>query len=350
MMGPMAHDRIFGFGLIGAGAISTMHATVIRDLPDARLVGVTALPYEAAWAFAEERGARAYRSIDEMLEDPEIDVVAIGTPSGLHPEQAEACARAGRHVLCEKPLAITLEGADRAIRAAEEAGVKLAVVSQRRFDPPCLALRKGIEDGVFGRIVLVNGIVRYYRDPSYYTTSSWRGTWALDGGGALINQGIHTVDLVRWFGGPVATVTGFARTLSHSIEVEDTVSAALEFASGAVGAIQSTTAAAPGLYLTVEVLGDRGSAVLQDSEIVFWNTLDGQGPPPLEGPKTGSGTRDPMAFSHAGHLSQFRDLLDAIIEDRPPRVDGWEGRRTLEVVLAVYESSRTGAPVRLAQT
>jgi len=348
-MGPMAQDRVFGFGLIGAGAISTMHATVIDCLPDARLVGVTALPFEAAEEFARARGVRACRSVEELLADPSIDVVAIGTPSGLHPDQTVACARAGKHVLCEKPLAITLEGADRAIRAAEEAGLKLAVVSQRRFDPPCVAVRRAIEEGVFGRIVLVNGIVRYFREPSYYTGSNWRGTWALDGGGALINQGIHMVDMVRWFGGPITRVTGFARTLSHSIEVEDTASAALEFASGALGVIQSTTAAAPGLYLTVEVLGDRGSAVIQDSEIVFWSTLDGGGPPGLEGPKTGSGTRDPMAFSHTGHLSQFRDLLDAIIEDRPPRVDGWEGRRTLEVVLAVYESSRTGAPVTLTQ-
>jgi len=343
----MGEVRKFGFGLIGAGAISTMHATVVQSLPNAKLVGVTALPFEAAQAFAAERGATAYRSTDELLADPGIDVVALGTPSGLHPEQAAAAARAGKHVICEKPIAVSLEGADMAIRAAEEAGVKLGVVSQRRFGPPFMAVKNAIDDGVFGRITLINGVARYYREQSYFSSSNWRGTWAMDGGGALINQGIHTVDLVRWFGGPVKSVAGFARTLSHAIEVEDTATASLEFENGAIGMIQSTTSAAPGLFISIEVMGDRGSAVLKDSDILFWETLDGAKPPVLEDVNPSTGMRDPMAFSPTGHLRQFEDFLRAVEEDGTPAVDGRDGRDTLEVVLAVYESSRTGTVVRL---
>lgn len=339
--------KSFGFGLIGAGMIGQMHAEVVKQLPGAHLAAVTALPVEAARRFATEHGCAACGSVEELLARPDVDIVTIGTPSGLHPEQAVASARAGKHVLVEKPLAVSLAGADAAIATAREAGVKLGVVSQRRFDPPCRAMKEAAERGDFGKLVLVNGFVKYFREPSYYSTSNWRGTWALDGGGALINQGIHAVDLVRWLGGPVKSVTGFARTLSHDIEVEDTASATIEFHSGAIGCLQSTTSASPGLFLTVEALGDKGSAILKDSDLVFWKTESSGHPPTEDGPKTGSGSRDPMAFSAAGHLAQFADFLEAITQDREPLVTGADGRNTLELVLAVYEASRTGRVVQL---
>lgn len=343
----MAADKTYGFGLIGAGAISTMHAQVVDALPNARLAGITAIPVEAARDLAAKHRAWAFESVEELLADPEVDVVALGTPSGLHPEQVEAAARAGKHVICEKPVAVSLDGADRAIRAAEEAGVRLGVISQRRFDPVCVALKRAIDTGEFGRLILINGVVRYFREQHYYSSSNWRGTWKLDGGGALINQGIHTVDLVRWLGGRVRSVSGFARTLSHEIEVEDTAAASIEFENGALGTLQSTTSAAPGLYISLEVMGDKGSAVLQDSDITFWKTLSSDEPPVIDGPKTGSGTRDPMAFSPTGHISQFADFLQALDDGRAPAIDGREGRDTLELVLAVYQSSRTGSVVSL---
>ena len=343
----MGDGKSFGFGLIGAGNIGRMHAEVVKQLEGAHLAAVTALPFEAAQAFAAEYGAKACRSVEELVADPDVDIVTIGTPSGLHPEQAIAAARAGKHVIVEKPVAVTLEGANAAIDAARENGVKLGVISQRRFDPPCLHIKRAMEAGEFGRVVLLNGCVKYYRDPEYFAASNWRGTWKLDGGGALMNQGIHTVDLVRWLGGKVKSVYGLARTLSHKIEVEDTVSATLEFESGTIGNIEATTCAYPGLYIRVEVLGDEGSAILQDSDIVYWKTKTSEDKPEVLGPKTGSGSADPLAFSCAGHLLQFQDFVKAVRENREPAIDGVEGRETLELVLAVYESSRRGAPVTL---
>lgn len=327
--------------------ISQMHAEVVNRLPNAHLAAVTAVPFEAARSFATRNGGDACQDVRALLSHPDVEVVVLGTPSGLHPEQAVAAAQAGKHVLIEKPIGVSLAGADAAIAAAKQAGVKLGVVSQRRFDPPCRAIKQALERGEFGRCVLINGFVKYYREPSYYSSSNWRGTWALDGGGALINQGIHTVDLVRWMGGPVKSVTGFARTLSHDIEVEDTASAAIEFESGALGCIQSTTSASPGLHISVEVLGDKGSAILKDSDIVFWKTETSDCAPSQEGPKTGSGSRDPMAFSASGHAAQFEDFLKAIAENREPLVTGQDGRDTLELVLAVYEASRSGRVVHL---
>ncbi|MEI6915885.1 MAG: Gfo/Idh/MocA family oxidoreductase, partial [Armatimonadota bacterium] len=345
----LAHKqgKSYGFGLIGAGMIGKMHAEVVKELSNAHLAAVTALPFEAAQVFAKEYGGCAYASVDELLADPDVDIVTICTPSGLHPQQAIAAAKAGKHVLIEKPIGISLEGADAAIAAAREAGVKLGVISQRRFDLPCKALKQAIDSGEFGQLILVNGFVKYYRESSYYSSSNWRGTWALDGGGALMNQGVHTVDLVRWLGGPVKSVSGYARTLSHDIEVEDTASAAIEFENGALGSIQATTSASPGLYISVEILGDKGSAILKDSDLIYWMTETRDHPPLEEGARTGSGSRDPMAFSAAGHLAQFTDFLQAIQDDRDPIVCGKEGRDTLELVLAVYESSRTGTKTHL---
>lgn len=343
----MSEKSQFGFGLIGAGNIGKLHAQVIGELENAQLAAVCALPFEAAEAFAKEHGGCACRSVEELVSRPDVDVVTIGTPSGLHPAQAIAAARAGKHVLVEKPLAISLEGADAAISAAEEAGVKLGVISQRRFDHVCQAMKQAALAGEFGKLVFVNGSVLYYREPAYYSASDWRGTWKMDGGGALMNQGIHTVDLVRWLGGPVRSVAGFSRTISHSIEVEDAAAAVVEFENGALGSIKATTSAYPGLHIRVEIMGDRGAAILQDSDFVLWKTADSDGPPDLSGPKTGSGSSDPMAFSAAGHLAQFRDFLDAIAENRPPLVDGAEGRSTLELVLAIYESSRRGEVITL---
>lgn len=336
----MSRNGEFGFGLIGAGNIGKLHAQVVRELEGARLAAVCALPLDAARTFAEEHGCRACRTVEDLVNDPGVDIVTIGTPSGLHPEQAVAAARAGKHVLVEKPLAISLEGADAAIRAAQESGVKLGVISQRRFDHVCQAMKQAAVAGEFGKLVFVNGSVLYYREPAYYSSSDWRGTWKLDGGGALMNQGIHTVDLVRWLGGPVRSVAAFSGTISHDIEVEDAAAAVVEFESGALGSIKATTSAYPGLHIRVEIMGDKGSAILQDSDFVIWKSTVSGGPPELSGPKTGSGSSDPMAFSAAGHLAQFQEFLDAIREDRQPLVDGAEGRATLELVLAAYESAR----------
>lgn len=336
----------YNFGIIGAGNVAALHAEVIREIGHAKLTGVTALPYEAACSFAEKYDAKAFRDINEVAADQDIDIVTLCTPSGLHAQQAVACLNAGKHVIVEKPLAITLEQADSVIEAANRNGKKLGVISQRRFDPVLVAVKSAIQEGLFGKLVLINGHVHYYREPAYYSSSDWRGTWKMDGGGALMNQGIHAVDLIGWLGGPVKSIYSNARTLSHKIEVEDTLVASLEFESGALGTLEATTSAYPGLNVRIELMGEKGATIIEDSNIIYWNTCSGAERPDLSAKSgTGGGGSTPMSISAAGHLAQFEDFVKAVDENRRPAIDGVEGRKAVEIVLAAYQSSRTGARV-----
>ena len=336
----------YGFGIIGAGNIAGLHAEAIKNIPNAELVALTALPFSAAQSFAEKHGAKAYETIDELLADKNIDIITLCTPSGLHAQQAVAAAKAGKHVIVEKPVAITLEQADEVIKAAKDNNVTVGVISQRRFENTFACLKKAIDDGVLGKLVLVNGYVHYYREPSYYTSSDWRGTWEMDGGGALMNQGIHAVDLIRWLGGPVKSVSANARTLFQDIKTEDTIVASLEFENGALGALQATTSAYPGLHMRLELMGTKGTAVLEDSDLVFWKTVDGKDfPQPAEKSSIGSGAGDPMAISAAGHIAQFEDFVNALDNNRAPAIDAVEGRKAVELVLAAYSSSKSGERV-----
>ncbi|MCE5323280.1 Gfo/Idh/MocA family oxidoreductase [bacterium] len=339
---------VYNFGIIGAGNVAKLHAEAIGAIERCKLIGVTAIPFDAAESFAQEYNAKAYQNIDEIASDPDIDVVTLCTPSGLHAKQAITLLESGKHVIVEKPLAISIEDADKVINTADQMGVKLGVVSQRRYDPAIAAIKSAVDNGLFGRLILLNGHVHYYRKPEYYSSSDWRGTWSMDGGGALMNQGIHAVDLIRWIGGPVKSICANARTLHHDIEVEDTLVASLEFENGTLGTLQSTTCAYPGLHVRLEVLGDAGTAVIEDSDIVYWKTKDEAPCPALsKNSSIGSGSYNPMAFSAAGHIAQFKDFINAIDEDRKPAIDGVEGRRAVEIVLGAYASSRTGKPLSL---
>jgi len=274
-------------------------------------------------------------------------------PSGLHAEVGVRAARAGKHLVVEKPIDVTLAAADRLIEAARAAGVALTVISQHRFDPGLIELKRLLGDGALGRLVLAEASTKWYRTQAYYDSAGWRGTWAMDGG-SLMNQGIHYVDLLRWCMGPVTEVTAVCVTQAHQVEVEDTALAIVRFASGAVGTILSSTAAYPGFPQRLDITGTDGTVIVEDGRIVrrgFGVQATAGVPGDDAGPDAGAGAvgaaADPAAIEVASHAAQIADLLAAVEEGRAPAVDGQAGRDALEIVRAVYESARTGAPVRL---
>jgi predicted dehydrogenase len=266
-------------------------------------------------------------------------------------EIAVAAARAGKHVIVEKPIEVSLERADAVIEACRKGGVKLACIFPARLKPGAEKLKKAVTEGRLGRLTLCDVQVKWHRSQEYYDAGGWRGTWEWDGGGALMNQGIHHVDLLQYIAGPVRSVFAQCATLAHTMETEDTVAASLSFESGALGVIEATTGAWPGLAGRLEISGDRGTVTLEDVAVVRWDLADATeaektGVLAERGPE-GSGRADPMGIAHHGHLLQIRDLVLAVQEDRTPRIDGYEGRKAVEIVRAVYHSARTGRPVDL---
>lgn len=282
----------------------------------------------------------------DMLTLPELDAVCICLPSGQHAEAAIAAADAGKHILCEKPIDITLERIDRMLDAVERSGVKLGCVYQRRTMPEAIAARKAIQEGQLGRMVLGDAYLKYYRSPEYYRSAGWRGTWQLDGGGALMNQGVHGIDLLQWMMGDIASVFAYAAPLVRDIEVEDTAVVAVRFKNGAFGVIQGTTSVYPGQETRFELHGENGSLIFGDQGIQTWTVKDGELARPEATTGTASGS-DPRNISLEGHRILIDDLIDAIHYDRAPMVDGREARKAVAVIMAIYESARTGQEVRL---
>jgi len=345
----MSAARKLRFGVIGVGTIGATHAEALLGAEHAELAAVCDTSRERATAFAAKFGCRAAASLDELLADPGIDAVSIATPSGLHAECAIPAAQAGKHILCEKPLEITVERCDAILKAAEAAGVTLACVFNNRFFDASRAAKAAILAGRFGDPVLVSAAVRWHRDPEYYR-SAWRGTWALDGGGALMNQGIHAADLLRFFNGDVVEVMGFAGRRAHpAIEVEDTLSAVLKFANGSMGCIETSTACAPGFARRIEFSGNRGSFILVDDRLERWEPGDAR-PEDDEIRRIGAaghpvgGRGQGPAVDCEMHRRQFDDLALAVRDHRPPAVPGIEGRRTVAMVCAIYRSVRENRP------
>lgn len=343
-----------GFGVIGCGMIANFHAKAIADIDDAKLVACFDTFPSAADRLAGETGCRAYHDLNDMLADSEVDVVTICTPSGAHLEPAIAAAKAGKHVVVEKPLEVTLEKCDAIINACEEAGVVLSTIFPSRFHESSQQLKKAIDQGRFGRVTIGDAYVKWYRTQEYYDSGAWRGTWELDGGGALMNQAIHSVDLLVWLMGDVDSITAHTATLAHErIEVEDVAMAALKFKSGALGVIEATTAAYPGALKRIEIHGSQGSAVIEEEDIKTWDfaestSEDEEIQQRLAGKtQTGGGAADPAAIGHHGHTNQFRDVLAAINDGTKPSIDGYEGRRSVEVIVAIYQAAKDGSAIQL---
>jgi predicted dehydrogenase len=289
-----------------------------------------------------------------MLADPEVGIVTVCTPSGAHRDPAVAAALAGKHVVVEKPLEITLQRCDDIINACEKTGVKLCTIFPSRFSPANMALKAAIDAGRFGRLTLGDTYVKWWRTQEYYDAGGWRGTWALDGGGAFMNQAIHNVDLLCWLMGDVTEIVGFTGTLAHErIEVEDVGVACLKFANGAIGVMEATTAAWPGLLKKTEIHGTQGTAIVEQDSIVRWEFAD-EKPEDAEirtslGASSASsgGASDPKAISYIGHQLQLEDFVDSIAAGRRPRVDGADARKSVEVILAIYEAAKTGQSQKL---
>ncbi|MFO7906872.1 MAG: Gfo/Idh/MocA family protein [Planctomycetota bacterium] len=343
-----------GFGIVGCGMIANFHARAVGDIPGASVVACYDAVPAAADRFAESNGCTAYHDIDKMLANSEVDVVTICTPSGAHMEPAVSAAQAGKHVIVEKPLEITLTRCDQIIKACDEANVVLSTIFPSRFHESSQLFKQAIDKGRFGRLTIGDAYVKWYRTQDYYDSGQWRGTWELDGGGALMNQAIHSVDLLTWLMGPVREISARTATLAHErIEVEDVAMATLTFDNGALGVIEATTAAYPGALKRIEVHGSAGSAVLEEEDITVWKFAEETEADQallkrMAGKtETGGGAADPAAIGHHGHAEQFKDVLNAINNNTRPLIDGREGRRSVEIILAVYKAAETGQTVKL---
>ena len=340
-------SRTFKVGIVGAGVIGAVHAGALVGVDNAAVAAIAEPREEAGRQLAEKHGATWYASFTDMLAVPEIDLVILGTPSGLHPEQTILAAQAGKHVITEKPMAITHDGASRMIDAVERAGVELAVIFQNRLSRDVYRVKRAIEAGLIGKPILGSASVFWHRKQAYYDANGgWRGTWALDGGGVLINQSIHTIDLLQWLLGGVASVQAHIATLNHEIEAEDAASASVRFHSGAVGSILVTTAAAKDNPARVEIIGTEGRATIENNVVT---TFEGNGElgDDLLSEDDLVTVRDwePVEHFGEGHRRQLRLIFDALAAGKQPPVPGREARKAVDVILGIYESARTGTRI-----
>lgn len=340
-------------GIAGTGMIAAFHAEAIRLLENAELERVYDKDLVRARAFAEKFNCRAAESLEDFL-GSDIDIVCVATPSGLHGCIAVPAARARKHIFCEKPLETTPEKAHEIYDACQENGVLLSPVFPARYTSAARTAKQAVQAGRFGEPVLIGASVRWYRKPEYYAESPWRGTWALDGGGALMNQGIHAADLLRYFNGEIDELyANTANRLHKTIEVEDTLLANLRFRNGSLGYLESSTACAPGYKRKITFSGTRGGFVLEDDCLTLWNPADET--PEDEsirernrsGGNRSGGAGDPASISCSGHHSQLAELVRAVLRGSPLETPGIEGVRTVELICAAYESARTGKTVRL---
>lgn len=347
-----------GVGLVGVGMIANYHALAIKALAgkhDIRVAGALDCRLDSARQFAEKH-AVPFHTDDPaaFFARPDIHVVCITTPSGAHLEPALQAIRAGKHLIVEKPLEITVERVDALLDAAAEAGVKVAAIFQARLSSGARALKQAIDAGRFGRLCLCSAYVKWHRSAAYYT--GWKGTLALDGGGAVMNQAIHAVDLLQWFAGmPEEVFAWKTRRVHLGIEAEDTACASLRFANGALGSLEATTAAYPGWERRIEICGEFGSAAIEDDRIVHWEFREARDEDAalLASSATsasGSGAGAPDQISFAGHQLQIEDMVRALRHDTPLEIEGRQARNTVALVRAVYESAECGLPVRLAAT
>ena len=352
MMVEGAPDRAVRTGIIGCGKIAPLHAEALASLPRSRFVAVCDPVVERAQGFAERFGVpRVFADPAAMLASGEVEAVCVCTPHPSHAELVVAAAEAGVHVLCEKPIAVRLSEADRMIAAARRTGVRFGVVFQRRFWPASRRLRAAIDAGKLGRLTLGESTSRLWRSQEYFASDPWRGKWATEGGGVLMNQAVHFVDLLQWFMGPAVEVVGRMATLRHGayVDVEDTVVATVAFVDGALASILAATTFDPNFGFRVAVHGSSGATAS------VWEMPEGrQGVNDvwtIPGEEELRAAWEREEADQPGfplfHKLQIAEFLEAVIEGRDPAVTGEEARKSLEIILAIYHSSRTGQPVRL---
>lgn len=337
------------FGIIGCGVIGHIHAEAIATLPDAQLVAVVDTVLKPTQELMDEFHVTHYGNLQEMLAREHLDVVDVCTPSGMHGEHACQVMRAGVNVIAEKPMEVSRAAIEEMLRVQQETGVKLAVISQHRFDPDTIKVHDLVEAQAFGQLVQGNALIPWWRSQAYYDSGAWRGTWKLDGGGVLMNQSIHCIDLLQWLMGPVKSVCAYTDTLVHRMETEDVAVAILRFANGALGTIAATTGAYPGTGTRIELHGDKGSAVIEDDRLSYLRLAqddrEQRAPTAPAGP---SAAQNPAALAIRSHALQIEDMIRAIRENGAPLVDGYAARHPVEIILGIYESARTHQEVTLS--
>ncbi|MBI1375441.1 MAG: gfo/Idh/MocA family oxidoreductase [Phycisphaera sp.] len=358
----------YRIGIIGVGAIAEMHARAIADLPNAELVAATCRTEAKGRKFVETFGGVWHPTYEQMLDAEKPDLVTICTPSGAHLEPALAAFERGVHVLCEKPIEITLDRVDKMIAAAAKAGVTLGGIFPQRFNPVVQTIQQAAAGGRFGRLAVINSYVPWWRDDAYYGPTRWQGTLALDGGGALMNQSIHGVDAAQWIAAadpgtsapgardvnPVEEVFAYTARLGHAedlIEVEDTCVIALRYRNGALGQILAATSMFPGSLKRLQIAGRDGTAELLEDELVTWqfrNEIDDDAYTRAKfsgGTSHGGGAADPMAIDYSNHTRNIEHFLDALDGKTKLMLDGAEARKAVAIITAVYESAKAGTPV-----
>jgi len=339
--------------LVGTGNIAAFHAQAIALVPEAKLVAAFSRSNPAA--FAGKHACEPVNSLETLLARRDVDAICITTPSGAHGAPAIAAMRAGKHVLCEKPMEITAARVDEMLAVAKETGRILGAIFQSRFGRGAVTLKKAIEEGRFGRLTVCSAYIKWWRTQAYYDSGAWRGTWELDGGGALMNQGIHAIDLLQWLVGLPAEVSAFSATLAHKrIAVEDTAVATLRFSNGALGVIEAATSAFPGAKKRIEISGEKGTAVLEDDTLTTWafeNELpeDAEIRSPRDGAGIGGGAANPMDIGVEGHRLQIADFCTAIQQGSAPAIAGGEARNAVALINAIYDSVKKGTPVSVGE-
>ena len=342
--------ELIGIGIVGTGLSATMHLLALAQVQDVTVLAVAGTSQEKARAFSmQHRIPAAFGRVEDLIATPGLRAIHLCTPPFAREEFALLAARAGIHVMIEKPMARDLAEADRIIEACRDGGVTLGAMFQFRFMPLPRQIKRDLADEKLGRIFLADCYAKWWRDPSYYASSSWRGRRDLEGGAVLINQAIHSIDLLQWLAGPVRRVSGRVATEVHSIEMEDIALATVEFASGACGVIEASTATYPGYAERIELHGDRGSLVLNQGQGVAEWHLKGSEPESISAAdQRAEAARDPSKISLVGHIAEFEEFYAAIRANRRPAIDGAEGRKALEIVKAIQLSSaRGGTPVTL---
>lgn len=340
------YKRKIRFAVLGCGRISSVHLDAIAKAPNAELAAVCDVVEERAKKAAKENGlTKWYTNINEMLDKEIIDVVNICTPSGTHCENAVIAAEYGKHILCEKPLDVTKDKIDTMIEVCKEAGVLLGGIFQRRSSSAANLTKSIISEGKIGRIVLGDAYLKYYRDQQYYDSDSWRGTWDLDGGGALMNQGIHGIDMLQWMVGDIESVTSKCSTLARNIEVEDTAVILVKFKHGGLGVIEAATSVYPGQDTIFSIHGDKGTISFGDKGFYIWNVEGNETPPPIN--DSLGGINCGWSSNNYGHIKQIQDMAEAVMNGREPMISGEEARKAVDVILAIYESSQTGKEIKI---
>lgn len=343
----MKKDKL-GFGVIGCGRIAPKHTESIMAIPEAELIAVCDIIPEKADDFARKYQAEAHYDYHELLKRDDIDVVTIATPSGNHAEIGMAAAKAGKHVMVEKPMSMTLQEADELIKTCKECGVKLAVIHQNRFNKSIKTLRAALEAGRFGKLTHGQATVRWNRNQEYYIQAPWRGT-KLQDGGVLMNQSIHNIDLLQWMMGPVESVYGYTTTALRNIEMEDVAGAVIKFKNGAIGLIEAATTIYPkNIEETLNIFGETGSVIIGGiavNRVETWEFPDSE-----EEKKQifSAQENDPPTVYGFGHREIIENMIEAVQKDGTPAVPGEEGRKALEIILAIYQCQETGVPVKFA--